>query len=216
MIDILIPTFGRPNSAQRVVDNIHAATETAHDITFVVEKYRQADYDACKAAGARVLWNRYEPGYSNSIQTAYEQTNNPYLLAANDDFEFTEGWDSQALNAMGDGVMVVGIDDGSPHNEYKTIALVDRRYIEDMSGVIDIPNRVFYPYQHNYVDTEFYFTAAARHVFAVAQDAVIRHRHPDWGYAREDSTYAKSKGTLAKDGHTFNERSHLWNDLILG
>jgi hypothetical protein len=211
MIGIYVPTLGRPGSSQRLADNVQATTHNPYRLVFVVEKYNKDDYEAAARTGATVLWNSYEPSYSNAIQTAYEQSpEDPYFIAANDDFEFTDGWDTEALKVMGDGIMVAGIDDGGPHNEFKTICLVDRRYIESMSGVVDQPNRVFHTYHHNYVDTEFHYTAYYRGAFAPAPKSVVRHRHPEWGFARDDSTYRKSREHLAKDGNTYQERRHLW------
>ena len=112
------------------------------------------------------------------------------------------------------GASVVALNDGSgTPNRMQTIALVRREYIKRESGVIDMPNRVFYPYRHNYVDTEFYCTALARGALVECPDSVVVHRHPDWGHAQDDATYQRGQETLSEDRETFSARAHLWQDL---
>lgn len=211
-IGILVPTLGRPGSLRRAADNAHRATESLHDVVFVVEPGDTASYEAAEATGERVLVNLYDPSYSNSLQTAYEQTDHPFFIGANDDFDFQPGWDVEALKVMrsAPNIRVVGLHDGNPACDFSTISLIDRRYIVEQSGVADMPNRVNYPYKHNYVDTEFFYTAVSRKVFRPAPNAVVRHMHPDWGLSNMDATYAKSQSSKSEDGHTFNERAHLW------
>lgn len=212
MIGVYVPTLGRPHVLQRLVDNIAGATVTPCEIVLVTEAHDPESQVAAAATGATVLVNKYAPpSYSNSIQTAYERDDAPYFICANDDFDFQPGWDTAALEAMQDSsVHVVGIHDGYAGCRYSTICLVDRRYIVALSGVIGIPNRVQYPYLHNYVDTEFYFTAVKRGVFRACPASVILHRHPDFGHAEPDDTYRKSQATAAVDAETFAARAHLW------
>jgi hypothetical protein len=210
VIGIYVPTLGRPHVLQRLVNNIHASTTLPHRIIFVVEPHDEESLNAAWQTGELVSINEGSPSYSNSLQTAYDLDNSDYFIGANDDFDFFPNWDTEAMKVMGNGVMVVGIHDGSPQCGFSTISLVDRRYIGTMSGVIDIPNRVNYPYRHNYVDTEFHATAVKRGVFAPAPNSVILHKHPDWGHAEDDETYRKSQATMSLDATTFASRTHLW------
>lgn len=209
MIDILIPTYRRPHALQRVVDNIKETTTVPHRIVFIYEKDDRGSGIAARLTGADALENPWEPSFSNSLQAGYEVTKSPFFLPANDDFDFQQGWDIAALDAMGDQwVQAVGIYDGA--HSCDAITLIRRSYIEQQSGVADMPNRVFYPYNHNYVDTEFAQTAKARGVFKAVPESVIVHKHPSWGLAENDETYSKNQRTLSEDGATFNSRAHLW------
>lgn len=211
MIGIYVPTLGRPHALQRVVDNIAATTVTPHQVVFVTEKHDRPSFEAAERTGATVLENEYEPSYSNSLQTAYEQVPTPFFIGANDDFDFQAGWDVAALAAWQQpGVRVVGLHDGNPQCRFSTISLIERAYIVEQSGVIDMPNRVNYPYKHNYVDTEFYCTAVSRDVFAPAPKSQIFHMHPDFGHAQFDKTYMKSRASFSEDATTFESRRHLW------
>lgn len=213
LIGIYVPTLGRPASAQRLVDNVREATDSTWEVVFVVEPGADGDREACEATGCRTLENA-EPGkYANAIQTAYEASEHEYFICANDDFDFKPHWDTEALREMVDGVDVVGIHDGAPGCSFSTIALVRRSYIEEQSGVVDMPRRVQYPYHHNFVDTEFFWTAYARGVIAIAPTSVVVHRHPDWGYATYDETHRKGQAMIGEDHRTFVSRQHLWERL---
>lgn len=211
MIGVYTPSLGRPHALQRLADNVAATTSLPYRLVFVTESHDPASYAAARLTRADVIVNPHAPSYSNSLQAAYETFDDPYFIGANDDFDFQPGWDVEAMRIMDSSTaQVVGIHDGSPQCGFTTISLIDRRYIVEQSGVIDIPNRVNYPYQHNYVDTEFYFTAVKRGVFARAPESVILHKHPDWGHASDDATYAKSRASLSSDATTFASRTHLW------
>ncbi len=214
VLGVYLPTWGRPHALKRVADNVAAATVTPYTLIFACECNDEDSIEEGRKWG-RVVVNHDTPSYSNSLQVAYEEDDSPFFIGANDDFDFKPGWDTAALKEMRamPWIRVVGIYDGNPSCDFSTISLIDRRYIEEQSGVIDMPNRVNYPYKHNYVDTEFHATAVARKVFRPCRDSVIVHRHPDWGYAEIDDTYRKSQASLSEDGHTFNSRAHLWTSL---
>ena len=209
-IGIYCPTLGRPHALKRVADNIRAATTYPHTLIFACEAHDDPSIAEARLWG-RVVVNHDEPSYSNSLQAAYESDDSRWFVGANDDFDFQPGWDTAALAVMNEpGVLVVGIHDGNPACNFSTISLVDRLYIEEQSGVVDMPGRVNYPYRHNYVDTEFYCTAVHRGVFKAAPESRIMHMHPDFGHARYDKTYMKSRSSFGQDAETFESRRHLW------
>ncbi len=216
MIAVYVPTLRRPSRLQPLVDNIRAASTVETNIVFVTEPGDTESHEAALATGCWALRNKFpEASYSNALQTAYESPvgRQPYFIGANDDFDFQPGWDTAALDLIDkhEGfIKVVGINDGNDGCVYTTISLVMRSYIETQSGVIDMPNRVNYPYKHNYVDTEFAATAKKRCVFAPCPESVIIHRHPDWGYGDLDPVYLKNKDSSSADGATFSERARLW------
>lgn len=213
MIGVYCPTRGRPDSLHRFVENLRQVSRTPVDPVFVVERFDVESRDAGLAAGAVVCFNRFEPSYSNAIQSAFDSFTHRLFLYANDDFEFTPGWDTQALavmNTPGSGVSVVGISDGASLR-CDTIHLIRRSYIEQRGGTVDMgPGRVLFPYRHNYVDTEFHHTAVKRGVYRAAPLSVINHRHPDFGFAADDDTYRRNRLSIGVDAETFRSREHLW------
>jgi hypothetical protein len=110
--------------------------------------------------------------------------------------------------------MVIGLSDGNPGTNYWTICMIRRSYIQDRSGVVDMPNRVFFPYNHNFQDTEFTATAIARGVWRKSEGKCIEHHHPGlaqyFGPVEYDKTYHKNDDTVALDHQTYLARRHLW------
>jgi hypothetical protein len=177
----------------------------------VVEHTDAESLKAAKTTGATVVVHEGEPSYANAFQAGYEQSSDEFFVNGNDDFHFQRGWDVAALRAMTPEVNVVGINDG--YHGTDAIMLVRRSYVEDLSGVVDMPNRVFYPYKHNFVDTELRETATARGCYRPCSESVIRHAHPDFDAGSMDATYEKSRAQFGVDAETFHERRKLWAHL---
>jgi len=212
---IYLPTYKRPEVLQKVADNVESTTKNSFTLYFGVEKEDKASYQAALKTGHKVVINDYDPkfGYSNTIQTCYEKSKEPYFFHANDDFTFLPNWDEPYIQFLETNphIMVCGAHDGMPGVSYSTIHFIRRKYIEEQSGVIDMPNRVFYPYYHNYQDTEFTQTAQKRGVYGKIEVPCIVHNHPNPD--GKDDTYKKNDATSGLDGNTFNIRKHLWEDL---
>ncbi len=214
MIGIMLPTYKRPHALQRVATNIEQATKHPFKLYFGLEPDDTEGIKAAKATGHEVIINKYssDAGYANTIQTIYEATSEPLLFHANDDFLFVDGWDETPVAMFDtDWVQVVGVKQQEGDNSRSAIFMFRRKYIEDQSGVVDMPNRVFYPYHHNYQDTEFTQTAQARGVWAACDAPCILHQHPAiLGLNDKDATYLKNDATASADEETFKRRKHLW------
>lgn len=212
---IFLPTYGRHGVLQKVANNIEQTTHNDFTLYFGIEADDQASYQAALRTGHKLVINKYDPqfGYSNTVQTCYELSKEPYFFHANDDFTFLEDWDKPYIEFLeaNPHIMVCGAHDGSPSVSYSTIHFVRRSYIKNQSGVIDILNRVFYPYHHNYQDTEFTETAKKRGVYGKVELPCIVHSHPTAD--GKDETYKKNDATSPIDGITFNNRKHLWESL---
>jgi GT2 family glycosyltransferase len=218
MLDIYLPTYKRPHKLASVAKNIEKTTSTPFTLYFGLEKDDKEGIKAAKATGHKVIINPYESGYSNTVQAMYEQSNGKYWFHSNDDFVHLPGWDERpiALLAESDTLMVVGCHDGNPKTRYYTISMNKREYIEKMSGVVDIPNRVFYNYNHNYIDTEFAETAISRGVWDACTAPCIEHHNPGLDHIFDDTvydeTYAKNDKTAGIDAATYESRKHLWSN----
>lgn len=208
---VFLPTYRRPDVLAGVAKNLEENTKNSFTLYFGLEKDDTAGIEAAKATGHKVVINQYEPGYSNTIQTIYENSNEPFFLHANDDFIFNKDWDEAPLSMFDrEDLMVVGLRQTETDQHGSAICMVRRKYIEEQSGVIDMPNRVFYPYKHNYVDTEFTQTAQKRGVWAKCGPQVINHMHPGFTGKPKDDTHKKNDDTVEADQRTFESRQHLW------
>lgn len=215
---IYLPTYKRPRVLADVAKNIEENTYSDYVLYFGLEPDDREGILAAKDTGHKVVINEGEQGYSDTIQTIYEQSNEPFFFHANDDFVFLKDWDKAPIEMLeaNPDLMVVGCHDGNPKTNFWTISMVRRSYIEDQSGVVDIPNRVFYPYGHNYIDTEFSETAIRRGVWENCAAKCIEHHHPSLVHLynepeKTDETYQKNLATFGKDSETYNSRRHLWS-----
>lgn len=214
-LGIYCPTFKRPGKLQEVSDNIKANTKNSYVLYWGVEPFDTETIETAKKTGDVVVINSGKQGYSDTIQTIYEQSNEEYWFHANDDFYFPENWDEKHIEYLdaNQEVMVLGAHDGAYSPSYSTISFCRRKYIEEMSGVVDKPNRVFGPYRHNYIDTEFTQTAQKRNVWARITDECIVHKHPAFTGEEKDYTYKKNDELSPEDERTFDSRKHLWKSL---
>lgn len=208
------PTYKRPHALQPLVDNIKATATSDFMIYFGCEPDDEAGIEAAEATGYPVIINRYEMGYSNTIQTIYESTAEPYSMHINDDFLFLDRFDEKPM-AMFETphIMMVGVKQREADQDCSAICFWRRTYIETQSGVVDMPNRVFYPYHHNYQDTESTRTAQKRGVWAKCDAPCIEHQHPGFTGKEKDYTYKKNDETAPLDQKTFESRQHLWEGL---
>lgn len=217
-VDILIPTIGRADRLAAVAANIHDATEAEHRVVFIVEEHDGASFDAASATGDTVLTNEHARNYAGAIQTGYEHTGGRYLFCGSDDLRFHRGWDRHALATMHalPHLRVVGTNDLlNPYVQagtHATHSLTDRRYLDEVGGVIDGGPGTFLHegYDHQFTDTEFVGTAKARAVFAPCMDSIVEHLHFLAGKSPHDATYERAYAELTADEATYMARRELW------
>lgn len=214
-VGIFVPTFGRPHELSRVVDNLYEFTKPElFTLYFIAESGDDPTIEVAKTLRANLIINEGKPCYADAINTAYHKTQEPYFFAGADDLGFHKGWLENALSHMKDGICVVGTNDlgqipiGEERNS--THYLVERVYIKERSGVVDMKDTVLYPYHHNYTDTEFTATAIHRGVYAYCPESFVEHLHPVWNKGQWDETYKKGQVTSSQDQRLYNERRNLW------
>lgn len=220
---VLIPTLGRPRRLQQLLDNLEATTHSPNVAYFVVERDDSASIEAGRRAGARVIVNAGPPSYASCINTAYRETDEPWLFLAADDIVFVDHWLEAAATAMANPeIGVVGTADPYwPLPDHSSHSLVRRRYVEERSGCVDLPNTLLYPYWHGFTDHELVGVAKSRGAYVYCEDSRVEHHHPGWdalgrvrGGARLDPTYRKGNRNHRRDTLTFIERSEQWMHRI--
>ena len=216
MIAVLVPTFGRADRLARVAANIAENTETEHRVVFAVEAEDVASIAAAAELDVDVVVNEGRPNYSGAITTAYRETPAEYVFAGADDLNFQPGWDTAALALMDGWVQVVGTNDLL--NPYVTAGLhathylVDRRYLDDVGGVVDQGpgSFLFDGYDHQYTDTEFIATAKMRSRFRPCLESVVEHINAWSPKGTVDATAHKTQVTAAADSALYDSRRDLW------
>lgn len=215
-LGIYIPSYGRADKLAALAENIKTATEGDFQLYWGLEKRDKESIKAAEKTGYPIIFNTGESKYSDALQAIYENTDEEIFFWGNDDFYFLPSWNEGPLRVMeiNPKIGVLGVHDGNPKTRYNTISFVRRSYIKEQSGVIGIPNRVLYPYLHNYVDDELTGTAQARGVWDKYEGPCIEHRHHSFTWLKDtlpmDGTYRKNDSGFARDTETFYARRHLW------
>lgn len=208
---VLCPTVNRADKLEALADNLRDNTETACRLYLIGEHW---DKDTVEAT------NRIDDcfpvfGDFGSCAAAYnagfEASTEPYVFLANDDLEFPEGWELPALRMIQAGTPIVGVNEG--HNRMTCFSMVERAFIEDFSGVYDVPGQLVHPYTSQYVDTELAEYAKHRGVWGEAVEGGVIHRHWEWGEAdRNHPNYLKAQSTVDEDRRTFERRRVEWQN----
>lgn len=195
-IGILIPTLNRPESIEPLASNIAETTPVGfYSLIFVLD---HADRESREAV-RRAEFSRFilcDGTYPVKTNAGYAASNDEFILPTADDVWFRDGWlDAVLAEFENPNVQVVGTDDTTPataDRTHCTMPVIRRSYIEDPGCVWKRPGVVFRPeLHHSFCETEVWQLAEHRRVAAWAEDAVIEHRHPDWGTRELDDTDRK-------------------------
>jgi glycosyltransferase involved in cell wall biosynthesis len=213
---IFIPTYKRPTELERVINNIHENTQGSYEVYFIVEPEDAQTILCLTALHQNIIYNKHKPCYAGSINTAYEETQEPFFFCGADDLEFHPGW-LQAIMDMfsrNSHIAVIGTNDLHSSDvldgTHATHYMVKRSYIQEQGGTVDGPDKVFHEYKHYWCDKELTQTARARGVFMPCLDSKVEHLHPAWDKGTWDETYLKGLSTMMEDNLEYAKREHLW------
>jgi len=222
-VAVLVPTLGRPNRIESLLENLRTSTSGDFSVYFVAERDDAPTIESVRRARANLIFNEGPSTYASCINTAYRQTDEPYIFLAADDVVFVCRWLEAALACMADpAIGVVGtVDPRAPTPDHSAHSLVRRQYVAERSGCLDLRDAVLYPYWHGFTDHELVGVAKSRNAYKYCEAALVEHRHPGWdslgrvrGGASLDATYRKGNRYHRQDTITFIDRSREWIDLI--
>jgi hypothetical protein len=214
VIDVLIPVLGRPESSERIVENIRDVSVHVTRIVFlytpgdsqegVVQKLWRARKADCFSVGPLA------PGdFARKSNTGFRLTKSEFVLLGASDLLFHRDWDVEALRvAEQTGAGVIGTNDlANPAvkaGRHSTHPLVRRSYIDEVGGTFDQgPGVVYFEgYDHQCVDNELCIAATKRKQWAFAKESKVQHLHPIFDKTISmDDTYrrglAKGKEDIA-------------------
>lgn len=218
MIDIIIPTFGRPHALAAVAANIQDVTTEPHQITFVVERHDLDSIAAVEALGLAPVINTRVANYAGALNTGWLQSSADWLFTGADDLIFHHGWHDQ-IRIYARLCTVLGTNDllntAVAAGFHSTHSLVHRSYLDEFGGVADEGPCSFYPecYDHNFCDTEFINTAKMRGRFRPCLDAVVEHLHVTTGKVEADDTYLRSIRNYDADARMYDMRISVWSGI---
>lgn len=108
-MDILIPTYRRPERIAGLVKNITETTPEPHRIIFICD-----EGDSMREAfrrGAIGVMNERSPSYAGAINTGIGFSDSEWVFTGADDLEFTHGWLKAMIPLMVEPWCVIGTND---------------------------------------------------------------------------------------------------------
>jgi hypothetical protein len=214
LVDVVIPTYGRPDRLEAVAANVIANTANLAALTFVVEEDDQPTLDAIyeiTSTKVRCLLNDGPRTYAGAINTAAKNLVGAWLFTGADDIHFHPAWDEKAIRLANiTGASVVGTNDlGHPavlRGDHSTHSLVAADYIAAGATADGEPGKVLHDYDHNFVDNELVEVARRRGAYIHCHAAKVEHLHPVWGKGEADDTYINGNANYDADAATFQQR----------
>lgn len=203
MLDVFIPSFGRPQNLAKVVANLHQTTVHPVHPVLILERTDTESIEAASRITNRTTLVGDFRSYSNAINTAYFMTTGDYFITSLDDLEFTPGWDVPLFKIL-DSRPEVQAAMSSMDGVFNSLAVIRRSYLQRESLVSGMPNLVLYPYHHHESDREMYWTLKNRGVLVECPESIVHHRH------ESDTTEKKTKSMDEFDLQTYWGRRHLF------
>jgi hypothetical protein len=206
---ILVPVLGRPQNVVPLLEHIERSTPKAA-VYFIPNPDDVLEIEAIEYASGSILFTS-TGGYAEKINQAVEETSEPYLFFGADDLEPQSGWFEAARAVMvSTGAQVVGVNDMIKRDRlHATHFLITRSYA--MRPLCDGGRGpLCEDYDHSCTDDELIATAVHRRTYAYAEDALVRHLHPDNKTAPLDPTYEKGRAQIRRDRKLWRSRRYWY------
>lgn len=204
---ILIPTLNRPQYIKALIKNIREVTPEPHEIYFMTSN--KETKIIARENGAICFNDVGETDLITRTNALYRLTDEPLIYTGSDDMWCHEGWLSRLIEKIKEGYEVVVPQDLL--NPNGTQALITRKYIEEQSCCVDVPNVVYYPgYKHDFAETEQFEVAKKRGVFS-RSDAVVEHLHWANGKNQKDEDYLIGEKNSVGGRELYESRMHMWS-----
>lgn len=211
---IILPTYKRPEKIAKVIKNLTETTKFPYELYFCIEP---TDYESLGTIHYYIKDNVHAFVFNTqsaikATNRAFHLTKEPYVYMACDDLEWTEDWLNELINykinsdSLGLNYKVIATVNGYTNND--SGFWIERKYIEQFSGVMDCPNKVLNENYHHYgADSEFKYTAKKRGMYGICEKAVVKHHHYHFDNTVEyDETYKKNEKYLKEDQELFDLR----------
>lgn len=210
MIDAIIPTYKRSDKLANLIKSFKTNSSQAR-LLFVINLKDEDSRNILEKLGTEFITCNGE--YVECINSAVQETDNPFIFCGADDILFTKNWDKKLLKVMEDEKVMVtgGIDDWtiSKSGVHVSHPLVRRSYL-GQSYWNATTNDLYCPeYIHYQCDIELEQLAHTRGALKVCDTCEIPHHHYVNGKSQDDYTYTRSRNNnIIKDTKTYNERRH--------
>jgi len=225
-IAILIPTLGRGERIQGIIDNIAGTTYLPYTIYFICEPH---DTDTTSKIPTdipyvKTILNTYPHTYVSAINLGYRYIKEEYIFCGSDDIEFSLWWDKEASKYFGKYGFIGVVDSWTitKTGVHASHFFVSREYIQTHSGVFDEKDVIYSSqYQHLNCDIETEQTAMCRGEFVISEKSIVEHKHWYTKNAKMDHTYKLGGECQGPDSKTYEKRRrtfelYIYEDLFRG
>lgn len=208
-VGILVPSLNRPQNLTKLVANLHDTAGYPHRLHFCVSD--QESQEILSTLGEHFIVDsgeHPESTFANRVNRLYRETDEDVFYFCGDDDSHYDGWLATMMDCFRPGIeMVVA--------KCLHVTLQTRKYVEEQSCCVDVPNVVIYPgYIHNYAEWELTCTAHMRGVMTVCPVETVEHHR--WASDGKDcieanpydDTYKRGDDGFVQDTATFTEREN--------
>lgn len=208
---VLVPVLGRPHRVRPTLDGF-----APHSVYFIPNPEDTDEIAAIKQAGGRILLTS-TGNYASKINAAIKLTTEPLIFLGADDLEPQPGWFDVAEWYIKQGAQVIGINDmiERSRSDHTTHFLLTRGYAQE-PVITGEDGPLCEIYDHSCTDDELMATARLRGVYAYAEDARVKHLHPDMDTAPSDSTYDKGRSQIRQDRRLWKSRRYWYIEQAQG
>lgn len=209
MIDVLIPTLGRPARIPILADTLARNTCHPYRLVLMIEPQDTASLLEADKHDCRVIVGSFG-SYENAMNTGYWLTSDEFFFLGVDDIEFTKDWDVQPIRLLQENpsLSVIGHrtmgKDCPADGIYSCHFTVRRSYVRASTLVAGMPNLVFYPYYHHECDRELFWYSRNMGIYQSCPESTILN---DQQY---DATREKTTSTDGVDRDTYWNRRNLF------
>lgn len=189
MIEILVPSRGRPNRARLMAVSALETARSGVGVTIIVDPddpERKAYAEVLSIPGVRLVVLSERLGYTASLNeiAAYAEPTIDVLGAFGDDVIFrTKGWDDRVRSELATPGIAYGND--LVHGQGHPTAVFMSRAIVDALGWLALPAT-----SHQWADDGWKALGQRTGLLRYLPNVVVEHMHPAVGKAEWDETYA--------------------------
>lgn len=209
MIDVLIPTYGRPGRIPILCTTLRAHTRNPFNLFLMIEPQDKEALRVANDYGCSVIVGSFG-SFENAMNTGYFLTKGEFFFPGVDDIEFTPDWDVRPIEILKarPEISVIGHKtmgkDCPADGIYSCHFTIRRSYVRANTLVHGMPNLVFYPYYHHECDRELFWYARNAGIFESCPESIILN---DQQY---DATREKTTKMDGIDRDTYWNRRHLF------
>jgi glycosyltransferase involved in cell wall biosynthesis len=214
-VAVVVPVLSRPQNVKPLVESFRNTQRGVANLYFIVDEDDYDEVNAIRDVGAAYITSTRGPSFAQKVNTAFEDTVEPWLFICGDDVRFHDGW-IDAARKLSDRFDVIGTNDSPTGDGNPKVAsgshadhfFIRRSYVDQQGGCLG--GLVCHEgYRHFYADVETVELAKARGVFTPCLESIVEHLHPDLGKAEVDEVYKKGWGERARDEQEWRKRAPL-------